>query len=126
MSKVRRFSLICCLFFMATWSQVYGVTNCQNDEVPIIIIKDSTYTGADRGNSISPFINGHMLTVVFTENLGQVSVEVSTAAGVSIEYLSILTPNGLQTYILNAGDYIVIFTLANGEEYYGEFTVTDL
>ena len=60
---------------MATWSQVYGITNCQSDEAPIIIIKNSTYTGADRGNSINSSINGHTLSVVFTENLGQVSIE---------------------------------------------------
>jgi hypothetical protein len=34
-------------------------------------------------------------------------------------------PNDLQIYIPNTGDYIVTFTLPNGDEYYGEFTVTD-
>ena len=66
-----------------------------------------------------------MLTVVFTENLGQVAVEVTTALGGNVECLSITTPNGLQIYIPNTGDYIVTFTLPNGDEYYGEFTVTD-
>jgi hypothetical protein len=35
------------------------------------------------------------------------------------------TPNGYQYYIPNTGDYIVTFTLENGDVYYGEFTVTD-
>jgi hypothetical protein len=52
-------------------------------------------------------------------------VEVATVAGVSVQCLSVFTPNGLQVYIPNAGNYIVTFTLSNGDEYYGEFTVTD-
>ena len=66
-----------------------------------------------------------MLTVLFDKNLGQVSVEVATFAGVTVDCLSVLTPNGLQFYIPNVGEYIVTFTLSNGDEYYGEFTVTD-
>ena len=31
----------------------------------------------------------------------------------------------LTTYLPQTGDYIITFTLANGDEYYGEFTVTD-
>lgn len=90
-----------------------------------ISIKEGNVQGLPKGSSVQASINGHTLTVFFTENLGQVAVEVSTATGASIEYLSILTPNGLQIYIPNAGDYIVTFTLPNGDEYYGEFTVTD-
>ncbi len=68
---------------------------------------------------------GHTLTVVFTENIGQVTIEVTTATGATVDYLSMLTPNGYLYYITNTGDYIVTFTLPNGDEYYGEFTVTD-
>ena len=42
-----------------------------------------------------------------------------------MHYTSVLTPNGMQFYILNVGNYIVTFTLPNGDEYYGEFTVTE-
>ena len=63
--------------------------------------------------------------MVFNENLGQVSVEVATASGALVQCLSVLTPNGLQVYIPNAGNYIVTFTLSNGDVYAGEFTVTD-
>ncbi len=41
------------------------------------------------------------------------------------ECLSVPTPNGLQVYIPNDGNYIVTFTLSNGDVYAGEFTVTD-
>ena len=63
--------------------------------------------------------------VTFTENLGQVAVEITTAAGASVDCASTITPNGLQFSIPNAGDYIITFTLPNGDEYYGEFTVSD-
>lgn len=92
-----------------------------------IEIKDSmgSVSGSDRGNSIIPTLNGHTLMVVFSDNLGQVSVEISTDSGASVYCLSVLTPNGIQVYIPNAGNYTVTFTLSNGDEYYGEFTVTD-
>ena len=32
---------------------------------------------------------------------------------------------GFLMVFMLAGDYIVTFTLPNGDEYYGEFTVTD-
>lgn len=72
-----------------------------------------------------PSIYDHVLSVMFSENLGQVAVEVSTTSGTQVDCLSVLTPNGLQFYIPNSGNYIVTFTFSNGDEYYGEFTVTD-
>ena len=63
--------------------------------------------------------------VAFTENLGQVDIEVATASGISVQFTSTPTPNGIQCYIPNAGDYVVTFTLSDGDEYYGEFRVTD-
>jgi len=90
-----------------------------------ITIKEATVQEAPRGSSIHASIDGHYLTVAFTENLGQVAVEITTATGGYVQTSSCLTPNGLQFYIPLAGDYIVTFTLPNGDEYYGEFTVTD-
>ena len=63
--------------------------------------------------------------MVFTENLGQVAIKITTATGGYVQADSCITPNGLQFYIPIAGDYIVTFTLPNGDEYYGEFTVAD-
>ena len=95
------------------------------DGYSAIQVKEAYVTGAPRGSTIQASIDGHTLTVVFTENLGQVAVEISTDTGLAIDCASIVTPNGLQFYIPNAGDYIVTFTLSNGDEYYGEFTVTE-
>ncbi len=90
-----------------------------------IQIKETNVQSAPKGFTIQATIDGHTLTVVFTENLGQVAVEVSTASGSSVHYSLTPTPNGFQVYITNNGDYIITFTLPNGDEYYGEFTVTD-
>ena len=90
-----------------------------------IRIKEGVVQGAPKGSTIQASVYGHVLTVVFTENLGQVAVEVTTTSGTPVDCSSTNTPNGLQFYIPLAGDYIVTFTLPNGDEYYGEFTVTD-
>ena len=90
-----------------------------------IQIKESTVEGTPRGSSIQASINGHYLTVSFTENLGQVSISVTTDTGTLVDCTSTPTPNGIQFYIPLAGDYIVNLTLPNGDEYYGEFTVMD-
>lgn len=105
----------------------YANTKIEKDEQPVPIeLKESTgVSSSDKSNAIIPFINGHVLVVAFSENLGQVSVEVATVAGASVQCLSVLTPNGLQVYIPNAGNYIVTITLSNGDVYAGEFTVTD-
>lgn len=125
MYKFKHLFLIGCLLFSASFSHANNTRVTKNDETPIVVIGKTCHSSLERSNSIIPTLNGHLLTVVFTENLGQVSVEVTTSSGASVECISVLTPNGLQIYIPNAGNYIVTFTLPNGDEYYGEFTVTE-
>ena len=127
MKKATKLILMLCLFLSGAFCFVHGETGTETegDGITIDLIEASSCSGPSRSNSIIPTINGHVLTVVFNENMGQVSVEVATAAGASVECLSVSTPNGVQVYIPNTGDYIVTFTLSNGDEYYGEFTVTD-
>ena len=90
-----------------------------------IVIHVAQAQGEPKGDAIQATINGHVLSVVFTENLGQVAIDISTAAGTSVDYSSLTTPNGVNFYIPNTGSYVVTFTLPNGDEYYGEFEVTD-
>ena len=127
MYKLKEMILLLCLILSGALCYAHGEARMteKEDGITIDVIEASSCSTPSKGNSIIPTINGHVLTVVFNENLGQVSVEVSTAAGATVECLSVLTPNGLQVYIPNAGDYIITFTLSNGDVYAGEFTVTD-
>ncbi len=121
--KLNIYVLLLGLLSLATWQQAYGFI--LSDGYSHINIKEAHVEGVPKGSSIQASINGHALTVSFTENLGQVAIEVSTVSGISVEFTSTPTPNGVQCYIPNTGDYIVTFTLTNGDEYYGEFSVTE-
>ena len=128
MNKFKKTVLMLCLILSGALCYAGGVVGTRNEKGegnPIEVFEVSILSGLNRGHTIVPVINGHVLTVEFNANLGQVAVEVATAAGASVHCLSVLTPNGLQVYIPNAGNYIVTFTLPNGDEYYGEFTVSD-
>ena len=129
MYKLKEMILMLCLILSGALCYAHGdarMENVKGEDIPIEVIEISSSTsGLHRGSSIIPTLNGHVLTVVFNENLGQVSVEVSTVSGASVQCLSVLTPNGLQVYIPNAGNYIITFTLPDGDVYAGEFTVTD-
>lgn len=96
-----------------------------NDGGDIILIAKSAHGSAPKTNSISASITGHSLTVVFSQNLGEVTVEISTASGTTIFCLSVQTPTGYQYYIPSSGSYFVTFTLPNGDEYLGEFVVSE-
>ena len=128
MKKVMRLFLMLCLILSGALSYAHNTGTTEKEigrGIPIEIIEAINVSGLAKSNAIIPTLDGHLLTVVFSENLGQVAVVVTTALGGAVECLSITTPNGLQIYIPNTGDYIVTFTLPNGDEYYGEFTVTN-
>lgn len=127
MKKVTTLVLMLSLVLSGALCYAHGTarTETKDDETPSIVIIRSNCGGTDKSGSIVPSIYDHVLSVMFTENLGQVAVEVFTALGVQENCLSVLTPNGLQVYIPNAGNYTVTFTLSDGDEYYGEFTITD-
>ena len=127
MKKVTTLVLMLGLFLSGALCYASGAarTEVKGDETPSIAIIKTNCGGIDKSGSIVPSIYGHVLSVVFTENLGQVAVEVSTTLGNSVNFTTTPTPNGLQIYIPNAGNYIVTFTLPDGDEYYGEFTVTE-
>ena len=120
---LKQLFLLLCLLSPVVWCGAHDTNS--TDGLSHIIIKEGNSHNNPKGSSIQATINGHALTVVFTENLGQVAISVTTSTGSVVECLSTITPNGVILYIPNAGDYIVNFTLPNGDEYYGEFTITD-
>ena len=90
-----------------------------------ITIKVGNTHGAPKTSSIQASIDGHCLSIVFLENLGQVSIVITMVSGGEIQSRATPTPNGVDFFISNTGSYIVTITLTNGDEYYGEFEVTD-
>ena len=128
MQKLVTVVLMLCLTLSGAFCHASGVAGQENekgkDGTPISVIEKSSHSGSEKGNSIIATINGQVLTVVFTENLGEVVVEITSTTGGNVQVDSTPTPNGLMFYIPFTGNYIINFTLPNGDEYYGEFTVT--
>ena len=129
MIKLKQMILMLCFVLSGALCHANNVTETQNEkdghQVSIELTESTGASSSDKSNAITPFINGHVLVVAFSENLGQVTVGVASIAGASVQCLSVFTPNGLQVYIPNTGNYIVTITLSNGDVYTGEFSVTD-
>ena len=81
MQKLNLKQIILLLGFLlpAVWCDAI-VTNVE-DGLSHILIKEGTVQGMPKGTSIQASIDGHYLTVAFTENLGQVAIEITTASG---------------------------------------------
>ncbi len=121
--KIKQFVLLLGLLLSTAWGNANGFTVI--DGHSHIAIKEANVHAEPKGSTINASISGHTLMVSFSQNIGQVAVEITTTTGVTVDCLSTMTPTGFQCYITDAGDYVVTFTLSNGDEYYGEFTVTD-
>ena len=114
-----------CLLLSAAFCDANGVTEAMGDGAPITLIKASGYSSDDRSGSMLANINGHTLTIAFTENLGEVSIEVQNGDGIPVDLSIMDTPTGFMTYIPLAGRYTLIIKLEDGDEYFGEFEVDD-
>ena len=102
--KLKQLVLLIGLLLPTVWYGAYGT--CSLDGLSNIFIKEGTVQGAPKGSTIQASINGHALNVVFTENLGQVAVEITTAAGATVDCVLVHTPNGLQEPITPEDDPI--------------------
>lgn len=122
-TKIKQFIMLLGLMLPVAWCDANDALLF--DDFSHITIKEAIVQGAPKGYTINASIRNHTLMVSFSQNIGQVAVEITTITGVSVDCLSTMTPMGFQCYIPDAGDYIVTFTLSDGDEYYGEFTVTD-
>jgi hypothetical protein len=100
--------------------------SCSLDGLHPIQTKEAHVASIPKGHTIQASIDGHWLTVTFTQDIGTLTMELDKVSGPMIfSYPSVQTPDSYQFYLPLTGDYIITFILANGDEYYGEFTVTD-
>ena len=123
LNRLKRFVLLVGFLMPTIWCVATGFI--KSDGYSGIPIKESGTHDIPKTSSIQASIDGHMLSVVFLENLGSVLVEVTDANGGTVDVVDMYTPNGYTAYIFGTGSYIVNFTLENGDEYYGEFEVTN-
>lgn len=114
--------LLLILLALASWGTAKSIHVMDGSP---IVIKESHVQGTPKGSAIHASIYGHTLTVAFSQSLGQVAVQVISAMGDNVEYVSVLTPSGMQLYIPLTGSFIVTFTLPNGDEYFGEFEILE-
>ena len=90
MYKLKEMILMLCLILSGALCYVNGETRTENGKdagTPVEIIESTNLSGLARGNAIIPVLNGHFLTVTFSENMGQVLVEVATTAGAILHSL---------------------------------------
>lgn len=114
-----------CLLFSAALCQSNCIVQNGKDGAHITIIKTSEHGGSDRSSSIYASINGHTLSIAFTENFGDVSIKVLNESYVTIDLMTTPTPTGCQVYIPTSGRYILVITFPDGDEYSGDFEVSD-
>ena len=73
-AKIKQFALL--LGLMLPTALCNANDNRVFDGHSTILVKEAHVENTPKGNSIQASINGHLLIVVFTENLGQVSIDV--------------------------------------------------
>ena len=122
MKKLQILILTICLFVPAAFCLAGSMdkTEKTQDEGTVIVLKKkSNHGSSDKDDPcITAYISGHTLSMSFSQNIGSVFVEISDG-----QSFTVVTPDNAQAYITNSGSYTVNFTLANGDEYYGNFVV---
>lgn len=121
--KFKRFILLLVLALPAAWCSATMIHS--SDGYSAIQVNEVHVSGAPKGSTIQAYIDGHFLTVTFTQDIGTVTLELDKVSGPVIFSYQVQTPDCYQYYLPLTGDYIITFTLANGDEYYGEFSVTN-
>ncbi len=125
MTKLKLSFLLVMLSLSIVFCYAKCISTSQTEHVPISLKAEAQHSGNDRSGSMLANINGHTLTIAFTENLGEVSIEVQNGDGVPVDLSIMDTPTGFMTYIPLAGRYTLIIKLEDGDEYFGEFEVDD-
>lgn len=124
-NKIRSIVLLLGIIISAASGFSNNSLTTRKDGTGTIVINKSNNNGFYRSSSIIATINGHVLSVVFTENLGQVAIAVTYTDGGTVDTSTIQTPSGANIYIAGTGSFVVRFTMRDGDEYWGEFEITE-
>lgn len=82
-TKLKQFALLLAFMLPVAWCGANSTNS--SDGQSHISIKEGTVQGVPKGSTIHASVDGHLLMVTFTENLGQVVVEVTTASGALVD-----------------------------------------
>ena len=92
--------------------------------VPVIIKKAAIHGSSDKtGIPAEVPIIGKQLLIEFTDAIGMVSVNISTKAGKTMQKFEVSTPTYIKAFVQKSGNYTITFTLDDGSEYWGKFTI---
>lgn len=92
-STIRHYLVLSAAMLLSVWCEAKD--NYTRDGYEPIPVKEATVQSSPKGSAIQVYLNGNLLVVTFSENMGQVSVEVATAAGA---FSSIGITAGLSPY----------------------------
>lgn len=84
---IKQFALLFSLLLLTVWGSAND--NRMVDGFSPIIVKAGNVQDAPKGSTIQASINGHMLTVAFTENLGEVTVEIYNITGIKFDEIQV-------------------------------------
>ncbi len=126
MQKIKTKPLLLLLSSVMLMTYYEAGASCLQKGNHPIEINEVQVQSTPKGSTIQASIDGHYLTVTFTQDIGYVEMELNKVSGQMIfNYPLVGTPDSFQFYLSQTGDYIITFILSNGDEYYGEFSVTD-
>ena len=83
MQKLTKLVLMLCLILLGALCYASGAAGTENEkgeDTPIEIMRKSNGNSSDKGQSINSYLDGHYLMVTFSENLGEVAIEITTAS----------------------------------------------
>lgn len=84
-SRTKQLILLLGLLLPTAWCGANAANSTEGHSH--IQIKEATVQSHPKGYAIQASICGHALTVVFSENIGPVAVEITTASGVTVQTL---------------------------------------
>lgn len=125
MKKYVKIVLMLCLVVSGALCFARGVIGTGNEKKEGTPIELKNKGNNDSDRDISAELDGQSLSVSFFSSVGQVTVEVAALTGPVVDRSSTATPNVVTIYIPSAGDYSVTVFLSNGDEYYGEFSISN-
>lgn len=98
MTKLKLTTLLFMLSFLIVSSHAANISIIQTENVPVVMTAETQHSGDDKSGSMLANINGHTLTIAFTENLGEVSIEVQNGDGVPVDLSIMDTPTGCKVW----------------------------